>query len=511
MNRVVISFWVMICALGIPLEADAAKNALEVRTESPGVKVFFDGVFKGETEFQLVFNMIVIEDITPGPHTLKCELEGFEPYTTTVNVPADKAIVHEVSFTATSIKVEQIGEEGGQIVKAKGVIVVKSKPTRAIAQIDNSKQGKTDLVFRDVPVGKHKLEVFFDKTKPGQYLTTSLSVGDGSEITVFADFLNSTITVDAQYYLSVVSDPPGEVFIDGKKVGPCPVVDLELDSGRYEIEIRKAGYTSYKETIQLDSDTLIQSTLEKAPKYGFLDVLQDQLKGKEYVRVDGTGLGYTPISSTQIQAGLRSVRIGMTTNSYTIEEGKGYRITPLNFLEEKSLLSSAKNLNGYVAPPRRPSLLPKYENVQVAKHKGWSKKKGKKGLLYGCVIGAGLFAIGASMVEEDPGYDWDADVYVSANNDDAGAVMSIGYLSPLIFGFIFAITGEDYFVTERIKQEENIALNDQTMAAWRAEVKRVENANELLLQEVNEQILFENLGIKKENKKRGYWEFEELY
>ena len=52
--------------------------------------------------------------------------------------------------------------------------------------------------------------------------------------------------------LSIVSDPSATVYINEEKKGTTPL-NLELDSGKYEIKIEKENYETYTETIELSS------------------------------------------------------------------------------------------------------------------------------------------------------------------------------------------------------------------------------------------------------------------
>jgi len=54
-----------------------------------------------------------------------------------------------------------------------------------------------------------------------------------------------------QGFITVNSIPPGEVFIDGRDVGPTPVVEFSVSPGRHTIRVERAGYKTRSETVDV--------------------------------------------------------------------------------------------------------------------------------------------------------------------------------------------------------------------------------------------------------------------
>ena len=54
-----------------------------------------------------------------------------------------------------------------------------------------------------------------------------------------------------QGFITVNSIPPGEVFIDGRDVGPTPVVEFTVTPGRHSIRVERAGYKTRSETVDV--------------------------------------------------------------------------------------------------------------------------------------------------------------------------------------------------------------------------------------------------------------------
>jgi serine/threonine-protein kinase len=60
--------------------------------------------------------------------------------------------------------------------------------------------------------------------------------------------------------LSVNSTPWGDCFVDGRHIGPTPVVDLELPPGRHRLQITRAGYETYEQDLEIASGDRIRLT-----------------------------------------------------------------------------------------------------------------------------------------------------------------------------------------------------------------------------------------------------------
>jgi len=54
-----------------------------------------------------------------------------------------------------------------------------------------------------------------------------------------------------QGFITVNSIPPGEVFIDGRDVGPTPVVEFSVSPGRHTIRVERPGYKTRSETVDV--------------------------------------------------------------------------------------------------------------------------------------------------------------------------------------------------------------------------------------------------------------------
>ena len=62
----------------------------------------------------------------------------------------------------------------------------------------------------------------------------------------------------AQGSITINSEPPGTVFIDGREIGATPVVEFALPVGRHTIRVERAGYKSHSETVQVDANNPVR-------------------------------------------------------------------------------------------------------------------------------------------------------------------------------------------------------------------------------------------------------------
>jgi len=64
----------------------------------------------------------------------------------------------------------------------------------------------------------------------------------------------------ARGYVSVNSNPPGTLFIDGRDLGSVPVIEEAVSAGRHTIRVERAGFKTKSETIDVPANTTVRRT-----------------------------------------------------------------------------------------------------------------------------------------------------------------------------------------------------------------------------------------------------------
>jgi serine/threonine protein kinase len=66
--------------------------------------------------------------------------------------------------------------------------------------------------------------------------------------------------VAAQGSVSVNSNPPGTLFLDGRDLGSVPVIEEPVSAGRHTIRVERAGFKTKTETIDVPANTTVRRT-----------------------------------------------------------------------------------------------------------------------------------------------------------------------------------------------------------------------------------------------------------
>jgi len=62
----------------------------------------------------------------------------------------------------------------------------------------------------------------------------------------------------AQGFITVNSEPPGTVFIDGRDVGSVPVIEQPVSVGRHTIRVERPGYKTKTETLDVPANNPVR-------------------------------------------------------------------------------------------------------------------------------------------------------------------------------------------------------------------------------------------------------------
>jgi len=75
-----------------------------------------------------------------------------------------------------------------------------------------------------------------------------------------------TAPAAAQGFVSVNSNPPGNLFIDGRDLGPVPVIEEAVSAGRHTIRVERPGFKTKTEVIDIPANNTVRRTYVLEPE-----------------------------------------------------------------------------------------------------------------------------------------------------------------------------------------------------------------------------------------------------
>ena len=75
-----------------------------------------------------------------------------------------------------------------------------------------------------------------------------------------------TAPAAAQGFVSVNSNPPGNLFIDGRDLGSVPVIEEPVSAGRHTIRVERPGYKTKTEVIDVPANNTVRRTYVLEPE-----------------------------------------------------------------------------------------------------------------------------------------------------------------------------------------------------------------------------------------------------
>ena len=187
-----------------------------VNSEPAGAKVLVDGEERGVTP--------LTTQVMAGNHPVELQLEGFKPWTADVQVKANEPL---------SLGPIRLGLPDGKLV-------LRSEPLGASVSVGGVYRGQTPVTLELRPDMAHNVVL----TLPGYEAATrqvSLGAGESRAVSVPLSGVFGEVTVQAQ-------PADAQLFVDGQPAGAANQ-KLRLVATTHDIEIRKAGFVTYKASI----------------------------------------------------------------------------------------------------------------------------------------------------------------------------------------------------------------------------------------------------------------------
>lgn len=465
-------FFFIFLVSAICLSVAALDSGLFIETPFPGVKVYIDGNYRGDTSEGIAGRYYLRVELAPGKYRVRTEYRDderiYDPVESTVEVPSDKFNVYKVTFQSTRIRSESANETSNVQTTAAGIIKVRSTPPGAYITVNGVRirDNLTDADLYDVPVGNKTVKVSFASLDP---LSISFFLSEDEEVVVNADFEKQKITVDKEYDINISTNPKdAAVRIDGKDYGRTPL-RVRLLHGTHEISISRKGFATISKNITVTRNDSLKFDL--GLKNITLHVSPDKTANEsvKVLRKDGRGMFH----NVELDAGKGLIPYNTAElifiNSKTNEAlrlpfdpdqiNKEIMVTPRFPVIHKDDFS-IEDIPGYKSPPPEPDYKKTYRYE--------SRNAVGKKLLGALGIGA-LGTLGGLL--------FDAALGTGTEFTIGGAVLG---------GIIgFASTNPD---RERVRIPENVSYNAKLREEWQDKNRRVQAANEKVYEEFLENI-----------------------
>ncbi len=259
-----------VLTLPVMLEREAPNTgSILVAGDVPGAPIFVDGAQAGTTP-------AVLENITPGSHTVEVRPDGMQPSRDTVVVTAGQRASVSPTFrraaTGTPLR------------------VLANVPT-AVISIDGNPQGNPPVTIEVAP-GEHIVEGTADgyenaeeriMVEPGNQRIVSLELRP-RERAAGRIIVNSSV-------------PGAEVTVDGENRGTPPVVVDTPNAGTHAIVVQANGYQDFRETCTTAPGRDCEIEARLAPIGTPVRVSAGEARDAE-LYVDGSLVGPVPYEGT---------------------------------------------------------------------------------------------------------------------------------------------------------------------------------------------------------------------
>jgi len=218
------------------------RGTLYIKSYPAGATILINGTDYGTTNKY-------VTSIPSGNQNLILTKEGYQPYTTVVNVPVDGVSVL-APFTLTK------GGDGGVPPPSTGTLYIKSYPAGATILIDGTDYGTTNKYVTSVTSGDQNLILIKEGYQP--YTTVVKVPVDG--VSVLAPFTltkggDGGVPPPATGTLYIKSYPAGAtILIDGTDYGTTNKFVTSVPSGDQNLILIKEGYQPYTTIVKVPVD-----------------------------------------------------------------------------------------------------------------------------------------------------------------------------------------------------------------------------------------------------------------
>ena len=288
---------VAVAGLGVGWSRSAE---LVVASMPEQASVIVDGQWRGKTPLRL-------RGLMPGSHAVRVVMDGYISEVRDIDLSPMRPFPIDVTLT-----------------ESRGRLAVENVPAGAQVTINGAIYDPKDLTDLSLLSGKTRVKVVNEGFRP-YFQEVTIDPGEKAHLKVeMSPILGQ---------LECLSVPEGaSVLLDGKEVGQTPLSLNSVSFGSHRVEIRKAGFAPFQQTVRIDDETPEQIRAELSPTQAELTVTSTP-PGAE-IFVDGKSRGTTPLTLTGLNASqtkISSQLAGHKESQQSLELAAG-KSTTLHFV-----------------------------------------------------------------------------------------------------------------------------------------------------------------------------------
>ncbi|MDE4908416.1 PEGA domain-containing protein [Methanogenium marinum] len=274
----VVIFLLLIQAGISSADAQTQKGTISVSSEPQGAEIYLNDEYLG------IQTNTFIQDVFPGIHYVRLELEGYRTWEQIFEV-------REGEITYVSHGMEPV---------VGGPFTVSTKPEGAQIYIDGDFFGISNTILYDLPEGQHRvLLVLYNYS---DYAAT-VTINEGISQSVVHTFE----TIPTTGRITVASVPSNaEIYLNGEFEGTTRKTLQEVVPGTYDVVIKKNGYDDWTGRVDVAAGKISEVIAELSPSKVL--ILVNTVPEEVSVSIDGVYSGTTPLEIPSEQ-GLHTIRI----------------------------------------------------------------------------------------------------------------------------------------------------------------------------------------------------------
>ncbi len=291
-------------------------SSLNIRSEPSKVSIYVDGKYCGETP-------VSVRNLRGGEHVVLGKKKGFKDFHQEVMV----------GMGGLSLQLNLIREIG--------LVRILTIPEGAQVYVGDELKGRTPLLLKNLPVGEYRVKLMMDDYSTEERV---LKVEGGAPVTLEAKLvsLHGSILIE--------SVPEGaEIYVNGIYKGLSPKTLVGLKPGRYEVLLKKDGYSDLKKYVFLRKKQRFSLKAKLEEKLLLLIVHSEPSDANVFL--DGNFKGKTPLDLGRLHSGEHRIRI--EKEGYAVVE----KTVALDASQPRTLVSARmKGITGFllvVCSPRR--------------------------------------------------------------------------------------------------------------------------------------------------------------